>query len=237
MKRSKKSQTWISAVLYILIMVTAIVIVLEIGIPLLNKLKYKTMTSKQEDFMNSLDQHIVDISNEGQGSQRVIPLELREGEFIVLSDRVYWQLKTKSKLMEQRTYIEKGNLVVSSNVDVYATEDSNTHILRNSYLQVNMSRFGSETNWTSINTGLLINNVMFRKSGSVISGNFNFTIGGNATTAYGNGYTSLDRTGANIDSASVTAHINSSPYEYDLIFTLDSEADFVKTELKNIRVK
>lgn len=237
MRRHRKSQTWISAVLYVMIMVTAIVIVLQIGLPLLNKLRYKTMTARQEDFMNSLDQHVVDIANEGAGSQRVIPLELNDGEFVVLSDRLYWQLKTKSKLVEQRSYIEKGNLVVSSNVDVYAAEDSNSYILRNTHLLVNFSKYGSGTNWTNLNTSGIINNIVFRKTDSVIPGNFNFTVGGNSTSSSGNGYTKLDRTGTNIDAASVTAHINSSPYEYDLVFTLDSQADFVRTELKNIRVK
>ena len=110
-----KAQIWVSAVIYILIMVAVIVVVLAIGTPMLNKMKYQTIASKQEEFMTTLDQHIVDVANEGQGSQRVIPFELTDGEFYVLADKLFWRLKTESKILEQRALIEKGNLVITSN--------------------------------------------------------------------------------------------------------------------------
>ena len=70
----KKGQIWISAVLYVLVIVALIIIVLEAGLPLLGRLKEKNSFNRVKDTLTALDSNIRQIAGEGQGSQRIVPV-------------------------------------------------------------------------------------------------------------------------------------------------------------------
>src|SRR3989344_4925059 len=118
--RTKKADIWISAVLYILIAAVAMVIILQAGLPLLNKMKDRTTFERSKNVLASVDQKIIEVAGEGAGSQRVIPIEIREGNIIVdeNNDRMQWQLETKTEVIEPRTSLEQGNLKIYSNIEV-----------------------------------------------------------------------------------------------------------------------
>ena len=44
------------------------------------------------------------------------------------------------------------------------------------------------------------------------------------------GYTIMPRTGSGLGRADVIAHLNSSNYEYDVVFTLESQADYLQVD-------
>ena len=72
--KKRRAQIWVSAILYILITVVAVIIILEAGNPIVNGLRDRTAFSKTKDAMQVLDQYIMDVAEGGPGSQRVVPL-------------------------------------------------------------------------------------------------------------------------------------------------------------------
>lgn len=234
---SKKGAVWVSAVIYVLVGIIVLTVVIEAGIPFIKSLQERSNVNRARNTFSSLDQQIQDVAKEGQGSQRIVPLEVSEGSVKVEDGRLRWKIETNSKVLEPRTRIELGNLVIASDVDVSAADFTNFHVLQNSRILVNFSRYGSKDNHTSINTSSLINYIRFEGTGSQTTGAFTFFINQNASSTTGTGYTELQDTGTGLASATLKAYVNSSVYDYDLLLTLDSKADFLRAQIENFRVK
>ncbi|HIG98047.1 TPA: hypothetical protein HA231_01330 [Candidatus Woesearchaeota archaeon] len=233
----KRGAIWVSAVIYVLIGVVVLTIVIEAGIPLIRSLQERGNVNRARNTFTAIDGQIVEVAREGQGSQRVVPLEVSEGTVKVEDGRLRWKIETTSKVMEPRTRVDLGNLVIASDVDVSASDHVSSHILQNSRVLVNFTRFGSSANHSAINTSSLINYVQFKDTGAVTSGTFTFFINQNASTTYGTGYTELLQAGTGLTSATLKAFVNSTLYEYSILLTLDSKADFIRAEIEDFRVK
>ena len=226
-----------SAILYILIATVAMVIILQAGIPLLNKMKDRTTYTKIKDTMQGLDQQIEDIASEGSGSQRVIPIEVRGGNVKVEGEKLTWQLETKTAVIEPRSKMDFGNLDIYSNIDVSNEETNYSYILENSRIKVNISKFDNE----EITTSEIINEIVFKENSEVITGGFEFSLTGCSGSDQGFATTEMNPPTNNpkTDSASVIVHMKSNGAacygSYDLVLTLDSFADFIKVDLKNLK--
>jgi hypothetical protein len=244
--KTKKGQVWISAVLYILIAAVAMFLILQMGVPLLNQMRDRSSYTRTKDVMVGLDKNVQDVAAEGEGSQRIIPVEVRQGEIVVdnTSQALKWTLETNSKVIEPRTSVEFGNVKIYTNIDVDAFEAKCTgstddcYILENSRIRAEFKKVESTTPPTSTDTSELIQSITFKTSGAqnTIKGIFTFTIGTKSTD--GLGYTEMVPAGnnTNIDKASVLLHMTepkdgSDPYT--LILTLESESDFLKADVKN----
>jgi hypothetical protein len=224
---AKKAEMWVSAVLYTLIALVAMMLILEAGTPILQRMKDKTTFARTKDMMTSLDKQIQDVAAEGAGSQRVVPVELREGQMIIADNKIKWEFETATKIIEPRTKQDLGNLVISSDTTVTAWDNGTYYLLENDYLIVNISKYGNSSTWVPINTSEIINSINFKETDSTLSGVFSFVVNQNETTADGNGFTSLMEQGTELPRAIVVTHMNTTAAEYDLRLTLESKADFI----------
>ena len=234
---AKKGAIWVSAVIYVLIGIIVLTIVIEAGVPFINGLREKSNVNRARNTFSALDQQIQDVAKEGQGSQRIIPLEVSEGTVRVEDNKLRWKIETRSKVLEPRTRVELGNLVIASDVDVSAADYSSFHIIKNSRILANFTKFGSKANFSNINTSSLLNYIEFKDTGSKTTGAFTFFINQNSNSVSGTGYTELLQTGTGLASATLKAHVNSTLYEYDLLLSLDSKADFLRAQIENFRAK
>ncbi len=247
-KKEKRGQLWISAILYILVVVVALTLILSVGVPLINEMREKISFTRAKDTMLNLDQYIVDIASEGEGSQRVVPVEITAGKLKIENNKLVWELDTGADIVSSRSKIDIGNLVITSNANVEArsythngqngsfivqTELGKTDDKAGDIFLVNFTKYGSENNWTYLNTSSLINYIQFKNN--TIDGTFSFSINSNSSSAFGNGYTKIVPSGNNTNLGRVKyiAHINSSYASYDLEFTLESYADFLTINLNN----
>ena len=228
----KKSQIWISAVLYILITALVMVIVLEALTPVIENLKDKSVFVRTRDTFLSLNEIVKEVSVEGQGAQRVVPIEIQKGELSVGENEIKWEMETEADILEPRTTIELGNLLVVANGDVDAYEDNGTFVLSNSRTFFRFTKFGTETEWTNFSSSRIVNQSAYKRGSFVtnISPSFDFYVTADDQTF--NGYSLLGREGADLGEASVLVHVNSTAHEYDLIFTLESQADYFLVELR-----
>ncbi len=234
---AKRGEIWVSAVIYVLVGVIVLTIVIQAGVPLIKKLEERSNVNRARNTFTALDQQIQEIAKEGQGSQRVVPLEVSEGTVRVEDSKLRWKIETSSKIIEPKTRVELGNLVIASDVDVSSVEYPGSFIIQNSKILVNFTKLGSQSNQTTVNTSSLINYVTFKDTGSSTAGIFSFFINQNASTANGTGYNELLQTGTGLASATLRTHVNSTIYDYDLLLSLDSKADFLRATIENFKAK
>lgn len=232
----KKGAIWISAVIYVMIAVVVMVIVLEAGLPLIKGLSERSAFTKIRETLSGLDSQIRQIASEGQGSQRVVPIEVFDGEFKVEDQKVRWKLETENKIVEPNSRVALGNLVIASNVDVDAREVGSFFVVENSRIRVNFSRVGSPSAFEPINTSQIVNSIYYKDNNAQSAGVFTFFVN-NSNSLSGNGYTSLENSGTGLTSASVRAHVNNSAMSYDIVLSLDSKADFFRAGIENFNKK
>ncbi len=240
----KKGQLWISAVLYVLIVVVVIVIVLEALTPVIENLKDKAVFNRIRDTFLTINEYVRDVSSEGRGSQRTIPVEIQKGSLSVESNEIKWNLNTEANILEPRTQVELGNLIVVSNgdVDAYETNES-TFVLRNSRAFFEFYEYGSllnSTNQTNSSGGIvafkgssIIKRTAYAQGSNLLNltPSYSFFVPPDDANTMIRGYTVLPRTGSGIGKANVLAHVNTTNYEYDIVFTLESQADYLQVDM------
>ena len=242
MRIRKKSQIWISVIIYTLVSVLALVLILNTGIPILTEMKDRAVFSKIKDVMLDLDRHITEIANQGEGSQATVSFEIRDGEVIFTDNQLMWELETKSKIVSPRTKTVLGNLIISSNANVRTYELSDSYMMNTTIeddsFSVKINKKGTSTSWEYYNTSEIIEYIQYNNY-QIDGSKFNFNLNNNITSARGTGYTKMVPNGnnTNLGRAKVIAHMNSTFAVYDLEFTLESYSDFVTVRVKNFEPK
>jgi len=238
---NKKSQVWVSVIIYTLVAVLALVLILNTGIPILTEMKDRSVFTKVKDIMLDLDSHITDIGQQGEGSQASAALEIRDGEIRFEDGQLVWELETKSEIISPRSSTTLGNLIISSNANVktYLLDDAfliNTTIKEDDF-GAKFKKIGSESNWQQYNTSEIIEYVSY--NGNKMEGVFEFSLNNDGGSTKGTGYTKMVPSGnnTNLGRAKVIAHMNSTFAEYDIEFVLESYADFLTVRIKNFEAK
>ena len=232
----KKGAIWISAVIYVIVVVVIMIIVLEAGLPLIEGLTEKNAFNKIRNTVVALDKQIQQIASEGQGSQRVIPIEITDGELKITDQRLRWKLETDSQLVEPKSRVELGNMVIASGIDVTARSVDSYFIVENSRIRINFSKIGASNNFSDINTSGIINDIFYKDNDARTNGTFTFYVN-DSSSLTGTGYTKLEDEGTSLTTAAVRAHINNSAMQYDIVMTLDSKADFFRARIENFEQK
>ncbi|MBI5398374.1 hypothetical protein HZB03_02820 [Candidatus Woesearchaeota archaeon] len=235
----KKGDIWIAAILYILIITVVLTLVLQAGVPIINDLQDKTTFTRSKNTFLRLNQQIVDISQEGAGSQRVIPIEVEKGDLELSGGSLKWDLRTGAKILEPGQEIDLGNLFITSNADVAAGPvTSSVYTLQNSILPANFTRCEDRTTCTFASSNLL-QKIRFRNPDtgafSTTSGTFNVEFGQGAWNF--SGFSKLEDAGDNLGSSSVLYYVNNTNTTNSTVFTvieftLGSNRDFVTVKVR-----
>lgn len=241
----KKAQVWVSAVLYIIIILTAMVIILEVGIPVINSFRDRIALENARNSMITLESYISEVSSEGPGSQRVVPLNVKKGKIYTENNKLIWQLETESKIMEPRSRIDFGNLIFisipsNSTVTAYESEDYCYYILENGIIRANITVFGNkEKNYencsSEIDTSKLIKSVTSLVEGTTISDNIKISLLNDENTTTGKGYTQITSQGNYLAYSSIITYINTTQYYYSFEIKLESGADFLALKLLSVK--
>lgn len=230
---SKKGQIWISAILYTLIISVVITMVLQAGLPVLNELQDKSIFMRSKDSFLALNQHIQDVSEEGKGSQRVVPIEIEKGNLAVESGVIQWDMSTNANILESGSEIELGNLFMSSNADVYSFSTNDTYTLGNNMLEANFTRCEDVTT-CMINSSEIIKSLAFvyGNDNEVATGTFGFEFG-SGPWSY-RGYSRLEDRGMNQGSATVVYYVDvlGNSVFTAIEFKLGSNRDFLEVKIR-----
>jgi type II secretory pathway pseudopilin PulG len=115
----KRGDIWISAVLYMALGIVVLTIVLAAGLPVIQKMKDRQTLTQTKNLMNTLDQTIRTVYNEGPSSKRTVELKIGRGRFQIFDkdnqnnpNTIHWELETKALLSEPDTPITEGTLTI-----------------------------------------------------------------------------------------------------------------------------
>lgn len=224
----------ISAAIYMGMAVTAVTLVITLGMPQLNRMTESTLYLNARESLTNLDKAIETVASEGKGSVRIVPMEIRNGELSISDSKniIEYSIETISRIVSPRTAIQYGNLVIASNADVNASQNATHHVLQNTHLKVTARRFGSPTSMASINTSEVIQEIKLLDNNKTLPLTPNatvmeFTISNNPSASSGVGYTVLEEEGTDLSKGNITIYVNSVIGEYRLNIILDAESDFL----------
>ncbi|MBS3163070.1 hypothetical protein J4427_00050 [Candidatus Woesearchaeota archaeon] len=109
----KKADVWVSAVIYVGLVITILTIVLAAGLPVINRMRDKNTATETRDIMHELDSTIRDVIRDGPGAQRTPIIKISKGEFVINQDSVVWTLQNSKFMFSQSgEEVREGNLVV-----------------------------------------------------------------------------------------------------------------------------
>jgi hypothetical protein len=233
-----RAQIWVSAILYILVITIVMVLVLNAGVPVLKGLQDKAAFTRSKNTFLSLNQQISDISEEGIGSQRVVPVEIDEGTLELRDGSLRWSLRTDAKILESGQQIELGNLYITSNADVSATSYSGNYTLENTYLRAAFYRCEDPDTCVFNRSAMLMDkNPIFKDheagTETAAASQFEFDFGGAADWSYP-GYSVLEDEGSSLGEARVLYYINNTNSTYYTVieFNLQSNRDFMEVRIR-----
>ncbi|HLC86517.1 MAG TPA: hypothetical protein VJG30_04490 [Candidatus Nanoarchaeia archaeon] len=122
--KSKKADVWVSAVLYFGLGIIVISLLLAAGLPAINKLRDKNVIIQTKEVFQVLDKNIRDVVRGGPGSQRVVSVDIKKGDFkIDGNDRkeiISWEYTSKIAISEPGNNeglavpVSEGNLKVKT---------------------------------------------------------------------------------------------------------------------------
>ncbi|MBW2964053.1 hypothetical protein KY363_01210 [Candidatus Woesearchaeota archaeon] len=232
-----KAQIWVSAILYILVITVVMVLVLNAGVPIIKDLQDKTVFTRSKNAFLNLNQHISEVSEEGVGSQRVVPIEIEKGSLELRDGSLKWDMKTNAKILESGQQIELGNLYISSNADVSSFAYDNNYTLENTYLRAAFYKCEDRSVCVFNESGMLMR-LEFKdpEDGSVnaATGQFKFYLNTSSLDWDEPGYSVLEDSGSSLGAARVLYYINNTGEGYYTVleFSLGSNRDFIEARIR-----
>ncbi len=232
----RKAQLWVSAILYILVISVVMVLVLNAGVPVLRDLQDKTVFTRSKNTFLTLNQQISEISEEGVGSQRVVPIEVEKGYLELKDGSLKWDMRTDAKILESGQQVELGNLYISSNADVAGRNYALNYTLENTYLRATFSKCEDRSVCSFNETGMLMHLVFKNPENGVetaAANTFKFFPAGAGDGWTHSGYSVLQDAGSSLGAARVLYYLNNtnSTYYSVIEFTLESNRDFMQVRI------
>ncbi len=242
--KTKAISTIVSYVLVAGISIAAVAIVLAIGLPAIDRAKDAALISEAKNIMQQIDANARQVLFEGSGSQRVFSISSTGGDYFsdASADRILFKLNSISGVIDPGTRRTEGNLLISAGTDVKASEyDANSDganelVLENSRILFAVKKSGNTSNYAVINNSQLVKLIELKDNALNITPSDSSTIVDNSPlSANGTGYTQLTQAGDLLREASIKAYIQSdSGANYEIWYTLRSNADFVLEQVRNV---
>ncbi len=114
---NKKGDIWVSAVLYFGLGIIIITILLAAGLPVINRLRDKNIAIQTKEVFHLLDQNIREVLKGGPGTQKVVTLSIKKGEFRIDpdSETIEWTYNSRVFLSEpDGSDVRDGNVIIKT---------------------------------------------------------------------------------------------------------------------------
>jgi len=236
----------IATVLVILLIFVAVGIVLLIGIPAIERAKESAVLNEAMQNMKAIGNTIKEVASEGIGSLRSLQMKLTDGEYKVneKANSVDFTYFIKSGIIQLGTFIKEDSVILSCGANAKASEydldadGSNDLVLENEILRIGILKNGTQTNYVFINTGEVIKILNFKETNiNVTPSDTSIILDDYIESSYGTGYSELVKEDENLAKAEAVVHMNTTFVNYDILFTLQSGADFVIVKIQNAYYK
>ncbi len=220
----------ISAILYMLVSIIVVSIVLQIGVPYLNRLRAYSEIKNLEETMIDLDETISIVATEGEDSQRKVSISLSEDSMDVNgeSEMIFVKKETTARVMNPRSRKSQGNYFkgVSLDTDCYSgtVNDLNVLIMENQHIYFAIRKLDSNT---EMKTRGVVELMRFKGENADLNARVDFFADSHAG-ANVNISTDFVKSGYNEGWCEAKASVFGDGYQYEVHFRLESGADFVR---------
>lgn len=230
-----KGISMISGVLFTAFIIAATAIVYFSAVPVIQKMQCAATLDKMKTAFANLDETIQTVASEGEGSRRVVDINMESGQIYISADNdtIYWTYECSAPIISPRTFQTFGNVIMGSNLDTSAYESScqgqDAFVLENERLKACFKKVGSSDNKTYYNISQVLISVEEKENGQVLPLEYlQISLDNNQSSSVGTGYTALTRTGLHLPFGEVTAYIESDyGITYSIKFILESGEDFL----------
>jgi len=242
MLKRKAVSTLISTAFIVLMTIMAMALTLTIGMPAINKAKEASVINEALQNMKVIDNTIREVASEGAGSLRSPQIKVSGGEYRVnqKANSLDFTYTIKYGLFEPGTFVKDGNLLLMSGVNAKAStydldnDGSNELVLENEILRVGLLSNGTSSSQVSINTSGIIKLLNIKESGANVTlTDSSVTLDDFADSSSGTGYTELVIPGDHLSKAEAVVHMSTTTMTYDIVYTLQSGADFLIIKIQN----
>lgn len=211
-----------------LFVIGALVLILNFSRDLIDRSQTTQTLREVLDIISLIDSSIKDVVLEGNGSVRYLDISIPDGFFEVSPNEDLIEYRLKGPVIfEYLSRKKSGNIYSISGGDVECFESGNYIIMKNSFIEVNFTKFGSKENHITVDTSKIINWIKTINANSKIEFvNTSITIDDDATTRIGTGYVTLLKERDDGPLCIVEAFLNTTP-SYKVRYILFSGADFM----------
>jgi len=233
-ERKKGLNPLFSSVFLILVFVIGTVIVVNVGLPAINK---ATATAKFVDALNTMkliDNAIREVIMEGTGAKRLVKFS-SPGEFEIIPPENAIQFKLQGpQIVDYLSRTLSGNVFQIGGSDV-SCSDSGNLTMENSFLKADFKKVPETSPLAAINTNETVLSVKEKSYGTVVTaGNSSIVINGDPSTASGTGFSEILRQGRDLPLCVVHFSVDST-LDYDIYYILFAGADFIVADIRNVR--
>ncbi|MCX8189727.1 MAG: hypothetical protein N3F05_00665 [Candidatus Diapherotrites archaeon] len=235
--KSKGQSTIVSAVLYTLISLVVVSLILQVGLPYLTKIKEYNELKQAEATMKNIDSVISMVSSEGEGSKRLLTINLSDAlDINSASDMIFSEKKTIADIISPRRKKSEGNFFIGANLSVNAYEskinDVNVFIMENEHLLFAVRKLDRNT---PIKLDELVYQIRRIDTNEIFQGKLDFYLD-NYIGSTVDVSTEFIESGYNIGKAHIVANVYGSAYSYKINFILESGFDFVRIYMGDLNV-
>lgn len=226
----------IGMVLLVIVIVASTSLVLNVGFPMMERMKDTSSIKENINFLRDLDSKIRRVSTEGTLSSRSIDLIFNRGQYYCDNDTnsLIYSLDTESHFISSQTSKNVGNVILSSDASVSTNStlinDTPCYMMENTHLKACIKKLGSEDNLTEVDTSQLLVYYYNKDLERELNVNLSVYPNDNNSLIQASGFTELRKEGEYIGKGRVTAHVMKGNINYKIIFELRSGSDFLIIE-------
>ncbi len=225
-----------STLLIVFFVITAVGLVLSIGLPTLEHARVTMEFREVERMLLQLDSVIKRVASGELGRTQEVVLTFGEGSIDIRgeSDTLTYRL-WGIPIFDYLTRKARANVFYLTGNDVSCSKTEESITLQNSFLAVHLKRYGSEENLTEIDSSKVILGMENRLVGkSVAFSNSSILVDG--IVVNGTGYLDLVTEGDNLPFCVAKLHFNQSSVgnDIDFLYVLFAGADFLMIEQRGI---
>jgi len=213
-----------------LIVIATLGVVIAIGKPAVESAKTVDTIRNMENVFDLFSNYIKAVNYEGKDSVREYSYFSSSGiEFDSRDDSVSTRIDVNKEMMEYLSRKDEGIIYIAGS-DVSCYEEGNTLVIENSYLRVVFQKISGY--YSTVNN--IISITQKTDNFTIYPADSSIVIDDISATASGTGFSVISRTGRNLPVCRVQFFMNST-LDYDIFYKLYAGADFITTDVRNIR--
>jgi len=215
-----------STMIIAMLVIFSLVIVFQFAVKVVDRSRVPQEFSEIENYMLTVDKSIHQVYSEGNGSIRKVSLRVPDGNFKVNSreDSIIYTVDGPP-VGDYLSRKKLDNLYRIYGNDLNCYESGTNIVMENSFIKLILSKFGSESSWSYVNTSKLLKTMYLKPNWMISFNDTSIFIDGNKIS--GNGYGELI---SREDEPFCVAEFFVSP-NYYIRYILFPGADFVIEEI------